>query len=116
MIGDYYFSFLRVLEILFRMIVLGEKPEKASPQHIRAYTGLLSTLCIWGLLGFHYTGPVFSFFEQINVYLMAAAGLTIMGICWIILYCLPARVSIAVGLCLTLWTVVEIIVRTAMNT
>ena len=104
----------RLLEMIFRMVFYGEKPQKASLKEIRLRMSLLSSLCIYVLISFHYMKQFKWIFDldKINILLPMLIAIAPFAILFGALYWIPARISVVFGICLTIWVVIEIIYRT----
>lgn len=104
----------RLLEMIFRMVFYGEKPQKATTKEIRLRMSLLSSLCIYVLFFFHYMKQFNWIFDldKINIFLPMIFAMLPFAILFGVLYWIPARISIVLGIWLTIWVVVETIYRT----
>jgi hypothetical protein len=104
----------RLLEIIFRMFILGEKPQKSTAKEIRLRMSLLSTLCIIVLFSFHYQDELNWIFnlDKINIFLPLLFFIVPSTILYFTLYWIPVKASVLIGSSLTVWVVTEIIYRT----
>jgi|GEM_PF-3521730 len=105
----------RLFDILIRMLIHGEMPEKATPKEIRLWMTCLSSLCIYTLFFFYFSkqlGPMIDRLDKINICLPMMIIISPAAISFGILYWLNARLSIIIGILLTFWCIGEIIYRT----
>lgn len=109
------------------MLILGEKPERASEEEIRHGMSFLAAFCLIGLAAFHFEpqwqgwqdqlgrwtaihfGRTLGFYAEIAISMAGMAA--VLSTSYFCHRRLPTRWSVLVGCVLTVWVVTEIIWR-----
>ena len=121
------FAGARVVEILIRLVILGERPQPASEAEVRNWMSLLSAICLWVLALFHFEQEWQGLEERCELWMILRLGrtagfygemfvmLALTCAFWLASYFalrqFRARWLVVVGIALFLWLATEIVWR-----
>ncbi|OGV36668.1 MAG: hypothetical protein A2X48_16865 [Lentisphaerae bacterium GWF2_49_21] len=108
------FAQIKLHELYYRIVVLGEPYEKATPKEIKYWMSFLCSMCVYTLTAFHFSDVLEKYLDKldkINLYLPAIPALLFIGIVLVLFYLINHRILLVIGPLLFIITIIEIIIR-----